>query len=345
MYRRARISVYFVLLVTGITLLPFKASADTTTLRMVTWMPSKAGTYRIIQAWADEVYKASKGTLTIDIDAKPTSRPTQQYELVKQGEADLAWHIPTYNASQFPMLLAAELPFLSAHPVSDSQALWEWYTTHIGDTEYGSVKALTLWLPGPGLVHSTREIKTSADVKGMKITVPGGIGAATAKAIGFDPVRHPMTQIAKLLQAEEIEGSLTGWQPLKGLRLDTILKYHLETPAGALYTTPFALVINRDKFDSLSPEHQTVLTNLGGSYAAGFLGKRTDTWRVNVRKAVEAQTGHVTHVLSAAELARWREKLAPLETQWVERANAKGYDGAALLKSLKAALKKHTDKS
>ena len=35
---------------------------------MVTWLPSKAGTYRIIQAWADEVHKASGGTLTIAID-------------------------------------------------------------------------------------------------------------------------------------------------------------------------------------------------------------------------------------------------------------------------------------
>ena len=345
MRRLTSIPVLLVLLVAGVALLPHTASADSTTLRMVTWLPSKAGTYRILQAWADEVNKISGGTLTIAIDPKPTSRAAQQYDLVKKGEADLAWHIPTYNAEQFPLLLAAELPFLSVHPVADSQALWEWYTTHIGDKEFGAVKALTLWLPGPAQLHSTREIKTMDDLKGMKLRVPGGIGAAIVKSIGSDPVAQPMTELSKLLQEGAVEGSLTGWQPLKVFRLESVLKYHLEAPEGALYTTPFALVINRDKFESLSPEHQAVLEKLGGAHAAAFITKRSEAGRLKMRKEIEARPGHVTHVIDAAELDRWRKKLAPLEAKWVERANANGYDGAALLKSLKATLKQRADKS
>ncbi|ETX08203.1 TRAP transporter substrate-binding protein [Candidatus Entotheonella palauensis] len=339
MRRLTRILALLVWLMASAVCLPLSALADTT-LKMVTWLPSQAGPYRLLQAWADEVHKASGGTLTIAIAPKPTSRPTQQYELVKTGEADLAWHIPTYNAKQFPMLLAAELPFLSADAVTDSQALWEWYTTHIGDKEYGAAKVLTLWLPGPAQLHSTREIKTIDDLKGMKIRVPGGLGAAMAKAIGCVPVSQPMTKLANMLQEGAIEGSLTGWRPVKRYGLESVLKYHLEAPEGALYTTPLALLINRDQFNRLSLEHQAVLEKLSGAHAAAFLSKRSEVGRLKVRQEVEAVPGQVTHVIGA-ELARWQKQLAPLEAQWVNMANAKGYDGAALLKALKDTIKKY----
>ena len=206
---------------------------------------------------------ASADNLTIVIDPKPTSKPTQQYDLVKTGEADLTCQIATDNAKQFSMVLAGELPVQSAHTVTDSQMLWEWYTKHTGDKEYGAAKALTLWIPRQTELHSTHKLKTMDDFKDMKSRVPCGAGVTIAKAIGFTPAPPPMTKLPHLLQDGTIEGSLTGWRPCNRFRLESVLTHHQEAPTGALYTTPFILFINRENLDNFPPSIRRCLNSWG----------------------------------------------------------------------------------
>ena len=329
------------ILLVGLVFLPSTALGDNVTLRMITWLPLKVPPYPMLQAWADDIHNASSGTLTIAFDPKPSAPPTKQYELVQNGEADLAFFLPTYNPDRFPMLRVAELPLLSAHTVTDSQALWEWYTKHIGEKEFGAVKLLTLWLPSTGILHSQRAVQTLEDMKGLKIRVPGGSIVEMAKTLDSVPVSLPLTKLAESLKQGTADATLTGWLPLKLFRLQSVLKYHLEPPEGCLFTVPFVVGINRDKFASLEPAHQEVLEKFGGPYGAAFLARELSAVAGKIRQEIKSQEGHVTHVLDANELARWREKFAPLEAQWVEQANSKGYDGAALLEELKATMKRY----
>ena len=342
--RLTNVLILLAVVIASMAFSPHVVAGDPVTLRMITWMPARLMPYTILQEWADEIRKASGGSLTVSIDPKPTTKAPQQYDLIKAGKGDLAFIIPAYTADRFPMLLAAELPFLSPNVEDGSQALWEWYSAHIGDKEFGPVKLLTLWLPGAGVLHSKREIKTLEDIKGLKIRVPGGTSYDVAKALGGIPVALPSTKQMESLQQGVTEATITGWNAVKNFRLETVLKYHLEAPKGSLYTAPLIVGINREKFASLSPAHQAVLEKLGGAFGAVFLSKRWNAVTREARAAIKAQ-GNVIQVADQTEYARWREQLAPLEAQWVSTANAKGYDGAALLKDLKATMKKYADRS
>ena len=51
--------------------------------------------------------------------------PTKQYELVKNGVADVTWVLPGYTAGQFPQMGVFELPFLFHNGVEASIVGWK----------------------------------------------------------------------------------------------------------------------------------------------------------------------------------------------------------------------------
>ena len=310
---------------------------DKTTLRMAVWLPAVHHLSHSLQDWADEVEKASGGTLVVKLDSAPLAKPPGQYELARKGVADMAYHVLGYTPGRFDILRATELPFISPNAEIGSQATWEWYERNVGTKEMEDVKLITLWIHGPGLVHTKKEVKTLEDLQGVKLRVGGG-GVAMSEALGAVPVPMSATQAHESLQRGTTDGTMFPWESVSGFRLTDLVNYHLEIPGG-LYSTPFALVMNRKAFDKLSPEHQAVLNEKGGMWGAKFIGKRWDDADAVGRKAAEAN-GNTIQQIGAAELERWRTKIAFMNDEWIKKANANGWDGKALLEDLRATMEK-----
>lgn len=309
------------------------------TLRMAVWLPAVHQFSKTIQDWADEVEKASGGSLVIKLDSAPLAKPPGQYELARKGVADMAYHVLAYTPGRFDVLRATELPFIAPNAEIGSQATWDWYERNVGTKEMEDVKLITLWIHGPGLIHSKKEIKTLEDLEGVKLRVGGG-GVAMSEALGAVPVPMSATQAHESLQRGTTDGTMFPWESIAGFRLTKLVKYHLEIPNG-LYSTPFALVMNRKAFDRLSPAHQAVLNDKGGMWGAKFIGKRWDDADAIGRKAAVANS-NIIQTIADDELERWREKIAFMDDVWIAKANAAGWDGEALLKDLRATMEKYS---
>lgn len=321
----------------GVALQPDIAVAQTVKLRMATWLPSVHHLPKSLQAWADEVKKASGGSLVIEIDKAPIAKPPGQYDLVKKAIADMAYPVLAYTPGRFHVLRATELPFLSPSAEVGSQAAWDWYARNVGEKEFEDVKLITFWIHGPGNLHTKTPVKTLADLKGLKLRVGGG-GVAMSEALGAVPVAMSATKAHESLQRGTTDGTLFPWEAIAGFRLNDLVKYHLEVPGG-LYATPFALVMNRKKFESLSAEHQAVLTKMGGINGARFIGARWDEADKRGREAAVAN-GNTIVSLGGAELENWRNKIQFMDSDWIKKAKDQGWDGAALLADLRATMKK-----
>lgn len=319
------------------------AFAENVTLRMSTWLPPKHHVVSdALPTWIKAVSDASGGTLTIKIDPAPIGKPPAQYDIVRDGAADMAYHVMAYTPGPFEIARGVELPFLSPNAEIGSQAAFDWYDRNIGfDKEFKDVKVVTLMVHGPGAVHSKKPIKTLEDIAGVKLRVGGG-GVRMSEALGATPVAMPAPKAYEAIQKGVADGALFPFESIKGFRLGELLDYHLEIPGG-LYTTPFAVVMNRAKFDSLSDDHKKVLTDLGGVEGARILGAGWDRADVAGREAALAQNGTIS-VISDAELARWNEKIAFMNDDWIKKANDAGLDGAALLADLRATVAKYSGK-
>jgi TRAP-type C4-dicarboxylate transport system substrate-binding protein len=342
MKRRSLIKAGFVATAMTFGLTATAAMAETVTLRMATWLPPKHHhTAVALPAWIAAIDEASGGTLKIKIDPAPIAKPPGQYDIVRDGAADMSYHVVAYTPGPFEILRGVELPFLSPNAEIGSQAAYDWYDRNVGfDTEFKDVKIITMFVHGPGAVHTKTPVKTLEDLAGVKLRVGGG-GVRMSEALGATPVAMPASKAYEAIQKGVADGAMFPFESIAGFRLGELVNYHLEIPGG-LYTTPFAVMMNPAKYDSLSDEHKKVLADVGGVAGAKIIGAAWDDADAIGRQAAVDQGG-VFHTLEGAELARWTDAIAFMDGSWIEKANAAGHDGAALLEDLKATIAKYSN--
>ena len=127
-------------------------------------------------------------------------------------------------------------------------------------------------------------------------------------------------------------------EAVAGYRLYELVDYHLLIPGG-MYTTPFALIMNRDSYRSLTDEQRRALDTVSGVAAAKILGKGWDQADRNGIEAAKRNGGTISTILEE-ELAKMREAARSVTTNWIDLANACGLDGPALLVDLVATIER-----
>ena len=327
----------------GCTLASLSAqAADTVTLRMSTWLPAQHHLMAdTLPKWIEAISQASNGTLKIKIDPAPIAKPPAQYDIVRDGAADMAYHVAAYTPGPFEILRGIELPFLAPNAEVGSQAAYDWYDRNVGfDTEFKDVKVITLMVHGPGAIHTKKEVKTLEDLSNLKLRVGGG-GVKMSDALGATPVAMPAPAAYEAIQKGVAEGAMFPFESIKGFRLGELLDYHLQIPGG-LYTTPFAIVMNRAKYDKLSDEHKQVLADQGGITGAKILGQGWDRADAVGLAFAKEMNGKIS-VIADDELARWKDTIAFMNTDWIKKADDAGMDGQALLDDLKATIEKYAN--
>jgi hypothetical protein len=70
---------------------------------MAYWAGPSHHMVQTLEAWAKTVLEASGGNLIIEIDKAPLAKPDGQYDIVKNGVRDLAWHVPGYTIGRFDL--------------------------------------------------------------------------------------------------------------------------------------------------------------------------------------------------------------------------------------------------
>ncbi|MCH1387344.1 MAG: twin-arginine translocation signal domain-containing protein, partial [Rhodobacteraceae bacterium] len=129
-------------------IMPNLASAATSRLRVSNWLPAQHHmNSHALKNWAAALSDASGGTLKLAVDPAPIAPPPAQYDVVRDGVADIAYHVMAYTPGPFEIVRGVELPFLSPNAEIGSQAAWDWYDRNVGfDKEFDDVKVLTLFV-------------------------------------------------------------------------------------------------------------------------------------------------------------------------------------------------------
>lgn len=328
---------------TGVSLLAAPLMAqDTVTLRMSTWLPPQHHLISdTLPTWIAAVEEASNGTLKIQLDPAPVAQPPAQYDIVRDGVADMGYHVMAYTPGPFEIVRAVELPFLAPSAEIASQAAWDWYERNIGfEEEFKDIKVVTIMASGPGVIYTKEPVETLEDLEGVKLRVGGG-GVRIAEALGAVPVALPSSQSYESIQKGVADGTMFPMEAAKGHRISELVKYHTEVPNG-LFSTPFAIIMNQAKYDSLSDEHKAVLDQVGGLAGAKMLGQGWDRADVAGREFAEANDA-VFYTLPEEELKRWEEKVSVMNDDWIALANERGLDGEALLEDLRATVEKFSE--
>ena len=83
--------------------------------------------------------------------------------------------------------------------------------------------------------------------------------------MGATPVGMPVPKVAPSLSKGVIDGMVVPWEIMPSFKLQELTKSHTDIVGSrGLYTSPFLFIMNKAKYESLSPKHKAIIDKNSG---------------------------------------------------------------------------------
>ena len=314
------------------------AVAQDVTLRMHQFLPPQANVPKLVlDVWADKIEADSAGR--IKIERYPSMQlggtPPELMDQAIDGVADIVWTVVGYTPGRYPSTEVFELPFMMTNARAASSAYWQMFEKHMKDTEFQDVHILGTWVHGPGLIHANKEIRSPADMQGMKIRGGSRLANALLEKTGATPVGMPVPAIPEGLSKGVIDGTTIPWEVTAALKIPELVKNHTEFTGNALYVLTFVLAMNKDKYESLPDDLKKIVDDNSGLEFSIFAGGTQEDADVPARAAAAGMGNNIV-TLDAAETQVWKDAAQPIYAEWIADMDGKGIDGQALIDEARA---------
>ncbi len=316
------------------------ASAETT-LILGEAGPNRGARAAALQSFADDVTARTDGEVKIDIQwGGALFKANAAAQSVSDGVADLGTVIAVYFPQEMLSYGFADLPMLN----DDA-----WVGMRATDELMRSSDTITASLADQNLVYigtfttsavniacKDAAIRTVEDISGLKVRGVGAYGD-TFRDFGANMVPMPIYDAYQGLDTGLLDCSQGYSYAVTALKQQEVMTSYTLLNWGQVGA--LGVFMNKDAYDALDPETQTALGEAGVAMAdkLGELITAANDAAVQTMK----DAGIEVIDLPAAE----RDKLVQQGQQyidvWVERANAAGLDGGALLEQFQALLEKY----
>jgi TRAP-type transport system periplasmic protein len=304
---------------------PALTLAQSTVLKYSNWLPpGQALRVEVIEPWIADVERVTQGRVKIDTAPKVVGSVPAQFDVARDGQADLVVFIPGYTPNRFDVLEVLQLPFMSDNPELFAPLADRFYRKHLASyNEFKGVQPLAVYVVSPGQVfNSKRAIRTLADFKGLKIRSPQTSATQALTLLGAVPVSKPVSETYELLSSGVLDGTFMPAESIPAYKLTDLVPYTTIVP-GAIYNTVLVLGINEDKWKSLSEADRDAITRISGEAFARNVGR---AYANGDKAAYETlrKAGKTVETLPAPALAEMKKLLLPIENDWIEKVKKKG---------------------
>jgi TRAP-type C4-dicarboxylate transport system substrate-binding protein len=323
-------------------LLTAAPAAAQTELIYNSYLPPFNETYQVgIRDFARMIEEESGGTIKVTIPDTSLAPSDRQYEMVRDGIADMAV-VNMDNISQFVTLnQIAELPGHAPSSEAGSVALWETYQEHfaaVGQFE-GVVVLSTHVLPGRQILSVGPLVPTSAEsLSGAKIWATSKPLIAAAEALGGVPIITQFGELQEFVSKGNLDalfitpGSADGAGVLENVT-------HLTRVPGGLGSIAFAIFLSEERWAGLTDDQKAAVLR-----AAEGLPRRLG----QANDASEAEIADKVAAIPTTELdPETRGGMGPILDQqleaWKASATAAGIaDPDAVIEFYRAVLARET---
>jgi len=287
---------------------------------------------QLAESWCKEVEKRTNGEIVIKyFPAGTLTKAPQTYDGVVQGIADIGMTVLAYSRGRFPVASAIDLPMgysSGVQATSVANAVLDKFSPK----EFNDTQIMFLHAHGPGIIHTRdKAVNSLDDLKGLKLRGTGTSGLVQA-ALGASPVGKSMRDCYPMLQKGVVDGSSHPMESNKGWKLGEVVHYMVQNYSTA-YTTTFAVFMNKDKWNKISPENQKIILEINAEFAA----KHGKAWDDADEKGLAffTEKGGKVITQSDAESKKWADKASVVVDEYIEKVSAKGIDGKAVVEVIK----------
>jgi len=191
------------------------------------------------------------------------------------------------------------------------------------------------FLLDPGTFHSRgKRIVLPTDLKGMKIRPADGTIGAMVTMLGGTNVQASAPEAREVLERGVADAITFPWHSIILFGIDKVTKHHMDLP---LYSNSFVWVMNKSKYDAMSPAQKQVIDQHCTSEWAEKVATPWANWEHAGRELLAKEPGQDIYTLTPDQIAAWHKVADELKQKWA----AKVPNADATFAALQADLKKH----
>lgn len=327
------------------TTLAIPAAAQEFTFKLHHFLSAQSPAHqKMLEPWARQVEENSGGRVKIEIFPSMSlgGKPPELIRQVRDGVVDIVWAVNGYAPGMFQRTEVFELPLVAGNdPAAANLAMYDMFDETLAE-EYQGLKVMFLHVHSGQAIHMVdKEVRSPADLEGIKMRIPSRSGAWVIEALGANPVSIPVSGLPQALSKKVIDGALIPWEILVPLKLQDQTQYQIEMADRDRFgNTTFQVSMNGDRWESLPADIQQAFIDASGPEWWAEVGR---IWRANddygIKVAVESGNEHIT--LTEDESAAFRQALEPVVDRWVAEVTDKGIDGAAIVAQAREMVAKH----
>lgn len=296
---------------------------------------------KLIKQWVDEVDKATGGKVKVtSFPGQTLLKAPETYDGVVSGTADIGVGAFAYTRGRFPLMEGFELPGIYfGSCTATNLTAWDGYKK-FQPKELKDVKVLWFYSVGPGILFTKKEVKSMADLKGMRIRATG-LTAKSIKALGATPVAMPMPDVYEALSKGVVGGNVAPPEVLKGWKQADVTDYIAIVPP--VYNGVHYCVMNLDKWNDLPTDTQKAINAVNEK----FILTAGQIWDMEMKA-----NGIDYGLEKGMKMSRWADAenekamklMQPILDDYVARMKKKGLPGEEVLNFVKMKAQEYSKK-
>ena len=270
----------------------------------------------VLIPWAKRIEEYSKGAIVIDVREGPTLANYGNIgDRVMNDVVQIGFSLQDAAGGIYPRSEVGGLPTLFNKSEDGSVAFWRLYKTGALDAEYGEIVPFALAPLGQVSPHMAKPMRAADDFAGLKLMVGGKVQGDVLTKLGGTPIAINWSDMYEALNRKTIDGVITGWSSVGGLKLDEVTSYHVDYPLG---TSVGMIFMAKKKYASLPAAARQALDQNQGEAESRKIGNHFDAMAATVRNKVKADAKQTIVDLTPAQNAQWRQKIAPVLDEWAK---------------------------
>lgn len=316
------------------------------TLRYAEFGPNRGTRAEALNWFADELKKRSNGDLEIEFHWGKSLLGTKAVlQGLGDGVADMGSVIGFFTPKKLRGYNIGDLPVENSDEWIGMRALYEFSSTNASmKAEFAKqgIVYVSNYTTGPIQLICSKEIKNLGDLNGVKLRGSGPYGK-TFSDFGADVQRMGQSKVYQALDSGLVQCNQNYYYSMKAYKQYEVAPHVVELNWGQ--NMAFGVMMNKASMAKLSAEHQKLIVDLGSDFIDHMAQLMIDGKSGNKQAMIDGIDGKKITVVSLPD----EERVKLLQggqkyiDAWVKEATEQGYDGAALLLSYEALIKKYAD--
>ena len=285
---------------------------------------------KTLEYLADQVYQESKGRIQIDIyNNGVLGAVTEGLTMLDTGVCDIFWASTAFFANQFPYSEFTDLPSLGMDDaIMATNVWWDVFEKYpeLFEKEY---EGYHVWCQydGPALcVGTSKHLDSPEDLKGLNLRAAAGAPAKIAAAWGANPTTVSPADLYMAMQKGVVDGYMFALAGAASLSCDDLTDTAVDVSLGY---TPVIYLMSQAAWDSLSPEDQEVMNNVGNRVGSIYSAEQAEI------ATAETIENIPNYIHPESEDDEWYQALqgplSDLTEEWVAANSTDDFDAQELI--------------